>query len=70
MRNRIAGIMHWEHVGIEHASPPRASRSGLAPRADERRTRNPAVAIAAATLLGVAVVLTLRALFGAPSARA
>ncbi len=68
MRNRIAGIMHWDQVGIEHVAPQK-HRSPRAPAARRAGTR-PWVAIAAATLAGVALVLTLRSLFGAPSARA
>ena len=68
MRNRIAGIMHWDQVGIAHVAPQK-QRAARVPVARRARTR-PWVAIAAATLTGVALVLTLRSLFGAPSARA
>jgi len=69
MRNRIAGIMHWEDVGIEHAPPkrPRAVRrvTMTAPRREGHLGT-----IVLVTLVGAALALTLRALFGAPSARA
>lgn len=68
MRNRIAGIMHWDQVGIEHAPPARRTASKLDER--KRRETNPYATIAAVTLLGVAIVLTLRALFGGPAGRA
>jgi hypothetical protein len=67
MRNRIAGIMHWEHVGIEHKQAPLSAKGTKAPTAT---MRNPYAAFAAATLLGVAVIVTLRVLFGGPSTRA
>jgi hypothetical protein len=71
MRNRIAGIMHWEHVGIEHAPPTAKKPAAVITRKRESDSTKKAVAaIAAATLLGVAIVLTLRAFFGGPSARA
>lgn len=68
MRNRIAGIMHWEHVGIEHKAGERVPVKGT--KLADRKTRNPYAAVAVATLLGVALILSLRALFAGPSARA
>ena len=60
MRNRIAHILK----SAEQHAQARGTKKIVA------RTRSPYVAFAAATLLGVAVIVTLRALFGGPSARA
>jgi hypothetical protein len=72
MRNRIAGMMHWEHVGIEHRQEPRKSDELRSARGTKLsgRTPNPYAALATATLIGVAVILTLSFFFGGPSARA
>ena len=72
MRNRIAGMMHWEHVGIEHRNERKTGDElrGVKGTKLPRRSPNPFAAFATATLVGVAVVLTLRALFGGPSGRA
>ena len=60
MRNRIS------HILKSDKAHPRERGSKL----PARRQPNPYAAFATATLLGVAIVVTLRALFGGPSARA
>ncbi len=70
MRNRIAGIMHWDHVGISHRHEARPGAERPIKGTKPPRLPGPWTAFATATLAGVAVIVTLRALFGGPSARA
>ncbi len=59
MRNRISGLMHtWEQVGIEHAP------TGSEDAEQTRSLRDPIAVAAVVALLGVALVLTVRALLG------